>query len=91
MCSKNVTLDPEVSIEFCSRDFTTPAIMACGSVCNNPQLTNFQGKAFVSSDCSLIAVDARVYCTTGSNSTGDTAIPAIGNSKVVFFGREFGD
>src|SRR5262249_47798474 len=47
-----------------------------------------EGKAIVSSTqesaCSRIAVDARVYYTTGTNNEGDTAVVAISNSKIVF-------
>jgi hypothetical protein len=35
-------------------------------------------------ECSRIAVDARVYYTSGAN---DTGIAAISNSKIVFFGE----
>jgi hypothetical protein len=87
-------LNPGAAFHFCSRTLADSPIATCsaGGVANPviPQGTN-QGQAIVYStpsfDCSRIAVDARVYFTTGSNAVGDTAISAISNSKVVFFGE----
>ena len=87
-------INPGAAVHFCSRTLTDSPIATCSagavSVPAIPQGTN-QGQAIVSSTpgfaCSLIGVDARVYFTTGSNATGDTAVSAISNSKVVFFGE----
>jgi hypothetical protein len=86
VCTHDSFLAPGEVREFCSRplQFETGCIVPC-----TPPLTNLVlGKAIVSStavfDCSLIAVEARVYYTTGA---GDTAISAISNSKIVFAGE----
>jgi hypothetical protein len=87
-CTLTATLNPGIVRQFCSR-FLPATITNCVSsefICTQAGSLP-QGKAIVSSttgfDCSLIAVDARVYYTT----PGDTAISAISNSKVVFFGE----
>jgi hypothetical protein len=94
LCTNNFVLHPGSALQVCSRSLPG-SIAVCGDVCS-PQLTaqNHQGKAIVSSSegfqCSLIAVDARVYFTTGGagpSPANDTAILAISNSKVVFAGE----
>jgi hypothetical protein len=69
-----------------------PGIVGCAPVAtpvNCPELAEsaVEGTAIVSStdvfECSLIAVDARVYYTTSD----DTAVSAISNSKIVFAGE----
>ena len=88
------SINPGEAFHFCSRSPTATVLTCSAGGVANPSLptagTN-QGKAVVSSteghDCSLIAVDARVYYTTGSNSAGDTGISAVSNSKVVFIGE----
>ena len=79
------SLAPGDASQFCSRPvlgITTPC-----SRCPAAAFNEIQGKAIVSStdvsECSRIAVDARVYYTT----VGDTAVMAISNSKVVFIGE----
>jgi len=86
-CILEVEMAPGVTRHFCSRrlpaDITSCSPVATPATC--PALFGSQGTAIVSStarfECSLIAVDARVYYTTPS----DAAISAISNSKVVFF------
>lgn len=85
---------PGQALQFCTRSLPD-SITKCNSV-SSPELNSevhVQGKAIVSSsaespsaefDCSLLAIEARVYYTTGK---GDTAISAISNSKVVFAGE----
>ena len=83
------------SVQFCSRDLPD-SITKCDSI-SNPELdsaTEVQGRAVVISgvnrqadgfdSCSLLAIEARVYYTTGHY---DTAISAISNSKIVFVGE----
>ena len=76
------------AFQFCSRHLPDP-ITRC-DIISSPELNSdtpvvMQGKAVVSStdgpECSRIAVEARVYYTTGED---DTAISAISNSKIVF-------
>jgi hypothetical protein len=83
---------PGAPLNFCTRPLPG-SVTTCSDACDPPILGNFQGKAIVSSseglsqgfdECSLIAVDARVYyMALGS----DAAVSAISNSKVVFFGE----
>jgi len=79
------------SVQFCSRDLPD-SITQCDSI-SSPELdsaTAVQGIAIVISDkgdpdsCSFLAIEARVYYTTGDY---DTAISAISNSKIVFAGE----
>ena len=85
-CTQNQPLAPGDARQFCSRGLPN-SITLCDTLVCDPELTNQQnqGKAIVSSTaefaCSLIAVEARVYYTTGIN---DTALLAISNSKIVF-------
>jgi hypothetical protein len=94
LCKLNVTIASHGANQFCSRNligsitncapFATPA--------NCPGSFAFEGTAIVSSssdtsDCRLLGVEARVYYTTSSNGTNDTAISAISNSKIVFAGE----
>ena len=91
VCNEDAAVSAGTARQFCSRDLPL-SITRCTDPCQ-PELTSSpignQGKAIVSSSmefpCSLIAVEARVYDTTGSEKEGDTAISAISNSKVVFF------
>ena len=85
VCTHASIVAPGDVREFCSRplQFETGCIVPC-----TPPLTNLVlGKAIVSStdvfECSLLAVEARVYYTTGVN---DTTLLAISNSKIVFAG-----
>ena len=79
------------SVQFCSRALPD-SITKCDSI-SSPELdsaTAVQGRAIVISDegdpdsCSFLAIEARVYYTTGDY---DTAISAISNSKIVFAGE----
>jgi hypothetical protein len=79
------------AVHFCSRNL--PNIPSCSSGgVSVPALNGAggqnQGTAIVSSssefECGLIAVEARVYYTTGAGAT--EAVSAISNSKVVFAG-----
>jgi hypothetical protein len=58
-------------------------ITTCNTICD-PELTFTEGKAIVSSsapdECSRIAVDARVYYTTGD--VTDTGVVAVSNPKI---------
>jgi len=89
LCTEMATMQPGAANQFCTRPLGG-LITVCSDPCQ-PQIAGvFQGTAIVSSsdvfECSLIAVDARVYYTTGTGNT-DTAVSAISNSKVVFFGE----
>ena len=84
--SSSLDVPPRSAFQFCSRNLPN-SITRCDRL-SSPELnsaTPVQGKAIVSStegpDCSRIAIEARVYYTTGDH---DTAISAISNSKVVF-------
>jgi hypothetical protein len=87
VCTLDMFVSPGLAFHFCSRPLPN-SITDCSTslVCD---LTAHQGKAIVSStmdpenECSRIAVEARVYYTTGRN-PDDTAISGISNSKVVF-------
>ena len=93
VCIRNFVVDRGEAVQFCSR----PLPDSITADCNNcptgtaPLTSQNQGKAIVSStegpECSRIAVEARVYYTTGSEKEGDTAISAISNSKIVFVGE----
>jgi hypothetical protein len=82
-------ISPGITRHFCSRnlpaDITSCFPAATPDTC--PALFGSQGTAVVSSDdtfeCSLIAVDARVYYTT----PGDAEVSAISNPKIVFAGE----
>jgi hypothetical protein len=82
-CTSAEVLNPGVSHDFCSRDVLSN-ITTCNTICD-PELTFIEGKATVSSsaseECSSIAVDARVYYTTGD--LNDTGVAAVSNPKVV--------
>jgi hypothetical protein len=90
LCTDNARVIPGEAVQFCSRGLPN-SITICTQTCD-PPLTELQhqGKAIVSSsdefECSLLGVEARVYYTTGVGGA-DTAISAISNSKVVFFGE----
>jgi hypothetical protein len=90
LCTNMETIFPGTSKQFCIRGIST-LIGSCNNNCVS-QLGNnqgIQGTAIVSSssrfECSLIAVEARVYYTTGVGVT--EAVSAISNSKVVFAGE----
>jgi len=94
VCNKSQNVPSGGTFRFCSRNLST-SITACDpiSICTPPLTsspTGNQGKAIVSSskgfDCSLLAVEARVYYTTGTGVL-DAAISAISNSKIVFAGE----
>jgi hypothetical protein len=91
-CTLIATLAPGVTHNYCSRNVSS-LITPCDSTCtSNLTLIDLaSGKAIVSStdvfECSLIAVDARVYYTMGGAAANDTAITAISNSKIVFAGE----
>jgi hypothetical protein len=91
VCTRNILVDPGQAVQFCSRPLPNSITADCEVCLDQPLTSQNQGKAIVSSSigfpCSLIAVEARVYYTTGSEKEGDTAISAISNSKVVFFGE----
>jgi hypothetical protein len=85
-------VSPGFARTFCSRRLPAGTITECNSACGqppnaDPALQVNSGKAIVSSsagfDCSLIAVEARVYYTTPN----DASILAISNSKILFFGE----
>jgi hypothetical protein len=94
VCNESASVSSGTARQFCSRNLPL-SITRCTDICT-PELTSSvignQGKAIVSSsaeledtiECSLLGVEARVYYTTGEN---DTALSAISNSKVVFFGE----
>jgi hypothetical protein len=93
LCMEELPVNAGQAVQFCSRGLPN-SITACNAVCSPALTSQFQGKAIVSStdvsDCSLIGVDARIYYTTGGvgpSPANDTAISAISNSKVVFFGE----
>ena len=90
VCILRDELAPGEARQFCSRRLQ--GIVSCFPVAtpaNCPELAGnpFEGTAVVSStnrfQCSLIAVDARVYYTT----PGDAEVSAISNPKIVFFGE----
>jgi hypothetical protein len=89
-CTLIATLAPGVTRNYCSRNVSS-LITPCDSACTSNLIDLASGKAIVSStdvfECSLIAVDARVYYTTGGGAANDTAITAISNSKIVFAGE----
>ena len=86
-------LNPGEALQFCSRSVGALITncpqrgIAAPPLPTDAANTN-QGTAIVSSTdspaCRNIAVDARVYQTTGTNTAGDTAISAISSSKIVF-------
>src|SRR5262249_40200377 len=83
------SLSGGTGVQFCSRDLPY-TITRCNSI-SSPEIaspTEVQGRAIVFSsgefECSLLAIEARVYYTTGED---DTAISAISNSKIVFVGE----
>jgi hypothetical protein len=81
---------PGEAVQFCSRTLPN-SIAICSQTCEPPLATlQHQGKAIVSSsegfECSRLGVEARVYYTTGV-AGAETAISAISNSKIVFFGE----
>jgi hypothetical protein len=85
----SVLVSGGTGVQFCSRSLPN-SITRCNST-SNPELdseTEVQGRAIVFSsdefECSLLAIDARVYYTTGDR---DTAISAISNPKIVFYGE----
>jgi hypothetical protein len=85
-------LSPGEAVNFCSRSLSPTSTGCTGGGVSVPALnggTINQGTAVVSSssefECSLIAVEARVYYTTGAGAT--EAVSAISNSKVVFAGE----
>jgi hypothetical protein len=89
VCTLTEEISPGMTNHFCSRnlpaDITSCFPTATPDTC--PALFGSQGTAVVSSDdrfeCSLIAVDARVYYTT----PGDAEVSAISNPKIVFAGE----
>jgi hypothetical protein len=96
VCSRVPAVSSGTARQFCSRNLPL-SITRCTDICEPPLTSGLignQGKAIVSStdvfECSLLAVEARVYYTTGPagpSPANDTAISAISNSKVVFFGE----
>ena len=82
-CSSTEVLEPGVANDFCSRDLLSN-VTTCNTICD-PELTFIEGKAIVlssaSDECSRIAIDARVYYTTGDLT--DTGVAAVSNSRVV--------
>lgn len=90
LCTNTETIPPGFSKEFCTRGLS-PLIGGCNNTCVSQLGTNqgIQGKAIVSSStedgCDRIAVEARVYYTTGAGAT--EAVSAISDSKIVFVGE----
>jgi len=84
-CTTTLTLGAGQTGEHCARS-VPGAISVCNVTCS-PELTSIEGSAVVGSinrgACNKIAVDARVYHTTGN---ADDAVAAISNPKVVRFG-----
>jgi hypothetical protein len=78
-CTTTATLAPGVTHDFCSRGLLSN-ITTCNSTCD-PELTFTEGKAIVSSACSRIGVESRVYYTTGE--TSDTGVSAVSNPNIV--------
>jgi hypothetical protein len=81
-------MNPGTARQFCSRAFAgnqPGSLTGCTDTCGPQLIAQYQGKAIVSSSaedgCDRIAVEARVYYTTGAQ---DAALLAISNSKVVF-------
>jgi hypothetical protein len=84
-CTTTVTVAPGNTAEHCSRSLPF-AVASCQATCS-PALTNTEGSAIIGSvntaGCNLIAVDGRIYHTTGST---DTAVAATTNPHVVRIG-----
>jgi len=87
LCQLTENIGSGFAFQFCTRNMPNE-IINCNPTTNNvcaPQLlSSGEGTAIVSStssqDCSLIAVDARVYYTSAS----DTELRAVSNPKIVF-------
>jgi hypothetical protein len=81
-CTTTLVLGPGQTGEHCSRPLPG-AIAVCNATCA-PALTNSEGSAIIGSQnitgCNFIAVDGRIYHTTG---TADGAVAAITNPHVV--------
>lgn len=90
VCATVTTINAGETQEHCSRDLPG-AIAVCQSTCD-PNLTFEEGKAvvnlhetcFLSVDSRRLAVDARLYHTTGD---ADDAVSGVTGLKVVRFGQ----
>jgi hypothetical protein len=84
-CTTTLTLGPGQTGEHCSRPLPNQ-VAVCNATCS-PALTNIEGNAVIGSQnvtgCNLIAVDGRIYHTTGST---DSAVAAVTNPHVVRIG-----
>jgi len=81
-CTTTLSLGPAQTGEHCSRGLPG-AIASCNATCS-PALTLIEGNAVIGSTnvtgCDRIAVDARIYYTTGAT---DTAVSAVSNPNIV--------
>jgi predicted outer membrane repeat protein len=89
--SRVVDVGPGQAVQFCSRGQPLlPTISDCHTVGLCPVPSPANGTAVVFSEpqpgCDLLAVEARVYYFS-TTAGGDTAIQAVSNSRVVFFGE----
>jgi len=85
-CTTVLTLGPGQTGEHCSRSLpASPIAAGCNATCA-PGLTSIEGSAVIgstnSTSCALIAVDGRIFYTTGS----DSGVAAISNPRIVRIG-----
>ena len=81
-CTTTLSLGPAQTGEHCSRPLPDE-IANCNATCS-PALTAIEGNAVIGSrniaGCDRIAVDARIYYTTGAT---DTAVSAVSHPNIV--------